>query len=67
MVHHGRNCVSSNNGDSKFTTPKTLIEVKIKRSFEGLGTKIGIVGVRRNYGTVKRKSETVQRKYEGGK
>ena len=34
---------------------KTLTEIKIKRSFEGLGTKIGIVGVRRSHGTVKRK------------
>ena len=40
---------------AEFTTAKTLTEVKIKRSFEGLGTKIGIVGVRRSHGTVKRK------------
>ena len=43
-----------NIGDAKFTTAKTLTEVKIKRSFVELGTKIGIVGVRRSYGTVKR-------------
>ena len=40
------------------------MKVKIKRSFEGLGTKIGIVGVRRIHGTVKRKGCNSE-EYEG--
>ena len=39
---------------------KLLTEIKIKRSFEGLGTKIRIVGVRKGPGTVK-KSDTIQK------
>ena len=59
-------CVQSNNGDAESTTAKTLTEVKIKRSSEGLVTKIRILGVRRSHGTVKRKSHNSE-EYEGDK
>ena len=55
-------CVQSNNG----ATAKTLTEVKIKGSSEGLVTKIRILGVRRSHGTVKRKSHNSE-EYEGDK